>query len=128
VFSFLRHTWAARVRADADPRQGPVKLTALTLESGHLGKNWDLSKGGYQTLPIAPFAEFADDKSTSSWLDNAAFTADWQAFQRDGHVAASLPGKISDYRGYQRHDFVVDGCPTIVVAPRKVAPGKPLRL
>ena len=29
VFSFLRHTFAARVPADADPRKGPVKLNAL---------------------------------------------------------------------------------------------------
>jgi pimeloyl-ACP methyl ester carboxylesterase len=36
-----------------------------------------------------------------------------------------LPGKPSDYHGYQRHDFVVDGCPAIVVVPKEVASGKP---
>ena len=86
VFSFLRHTWAARVPVEADPRKGPVKLTALTLESGQLGTNWDSAKGGYQPLPIAPFAEFTGDKSTASWLVNAAFAADWQTFQREGQV------------------------------------------
>lgn len=40
-------------------------------------------------------------------------------------VEPPFPGKQSDYRGYQRYDFVVDGCPTIVVAPKQTAPGKP---
>jgi len=34
-------------------------------------------------------------------------------------------GKRSDYRGYQRYDFVVDGCPATVVVPRQAAAGKP---
>ena len=84
VFSFLRHTFAARVPADADARKSPVKLHPLSLESGHLGQNWDPAEGGYQTLPTAPFASFAKDKATASWLINGAYAADWQAFQRDG--------------------------------------------
>lgn len=63
-----------------------MKLNTLALESGHLGQNWDCTKGGYQTLPIAPFANFTTDKSTASWLVNAAYAANWQAFQRDGEV------------------------------------------
>jgi hypothetical protein len=86
VFSFLCHTFSARVPSDCDPRKGPVKLNALHQESGHLGQNWDAAKGGYQTLPIAPFATFSGDMSVASWLINAAYAADWQAFQRDGQV------------------------------------------
>lgn len=86
VFSFLRHTFSARVPADADPRQGPVKLKALTEESGHLGKNWESARGGYQSLPIAPHAGYRHDKATASWLVNEAYAKDWQAFQRDGKV------------------------------------------
>jgi hypothetical protein len=91
VFSFLRHTFAARVPADADPRSGPVTLNALQLDSGNLGQNWDAAQGGYQTLPIARFAEFAGDKSTASWLVNATYAADWQAFQRHGELSRSAP-------------------------------------
>ena len=40
-------------------------------------------------------------------------------------AAAPFPGKQSDCRGYQRYDFVVDGCPTIVVVPKQAAAGKP---
>ena len=86
VFSFLRHSFTARVPADADARKGPVKLLSPTLESGHLGQNWSAAKGGYQELPTTPFATFTGDKSTASWLLNAAFARDWQSFQRDGVV------------------------------------------
>lgn len=87
VLSFLRHSFTARVSAAA--QTGPVKLNSLTLESGHLGQNWDSMKGGYQDLPIAPFTDFPGDKATASWLLNADYAADWQAFQRTGEVPPS---------------------------------------
>ena len=86
VFSFLRHTFTARVPADADPRTGAVSLKTPAVESGHLGQNWDSDKGGYQDLKIAPFVDFPADKATASWLINAAYAADWQAFQRGGEI------------------------------------------
>lgn len=86
VFSFLRHSFAARVPVDADPSKGAVKLTILRLENGHLGQNWDSRKGGHQMLPTASFADFTGDKSVASWLLNAAYAADWQTFQRDGEI------------------------------------------
>jgi hypothetical protein len=86
VFSFLRHSFTARVPADADARKGPVKLLKPALESGHLGQNWSATKGGYQELPTALFATFPGDKATASWLLNAAFARDWQSFQKNGEV------------------------------------------
>jgi pimeloyl-ACP methyl ester carboxylesterase len=38
---------------------------------------------------------------------------------------APFPGKQTDYRGYQRYDFTVDGCATIVVVPHEAAAGTP---
>jgi len=87
VFSFLRHTFSARVPAPCDCREGPVTLKKLLPEDGFLGQNWDVTAGGYQELPVASFAAFAGDRSAASWLVNAAYAADWQAFQRDGEVA-----------------------------------------
>jgi len=89
VFSFLRHTFAARVPADADLRKGLVQLKTPAPESGYLGENWDSAKGGYQELTIAPYAGFSGDKSAASWLVNAAYAADWQAFQGDGEISKS---------------------------------------
>ena len=39
--------------------------------------------------------------------------------------AEAFPGTVSDYHGYERHDFEVDGCKVIVVAPKTPAPGNP---
>lgn len=86
VFSFLRHTWAARVPRDADPRKGPVTLKSIDTDQGQLGRNWDLAKGGYQTLEVAPFAEFTGDRASASWLINEAFARDWQTFQAKGSI------------------------------------------
>lgn len=86
VFSFLRHTFAARVPAEADPLKGPVAMRTLDAGSGWLGQNWDAAAGGYQSLAVAPFASFAGEKATASWLVDAAFAADWQRFQREGRV------------------------------------------
>jgi hypothetical protein len=86
VFSFLKHTWAARVPASADPRKGPVPLTELAAEKGFLGLNWDVAKGGYQLLQTGSFSDFSHKKETASWLVNAAYAADWQAFQHQGSL------------------------------------------
>ena len=86
VLSFLRHTFAARVPIAADVRTGPVKLKQLELANGYLGQPWSAAQGGYQTLPIAPMDSFTGDKSSAAWLVNAAYAADWQAFQRHGEV------------------------------------------
>jgi dienelactone hydrolase len=40
-------------------------------------------------------------------------------------LADPFPGKKSDYHGYNRYDFSVDGCDALVVAPHQVAAGKP---
>jgi hypothetical protein len=83
VFSFLRHTFLSRVPNDGDARRGLVPLRQLSYENGHLGGNWSTVPGGYQRLPIAPMADFPGDPSSASWLLNAAYAADWQAFHRE---------------------------------------------
>ncbi|MCB9954237.1 MAG: prolyl oligopeptidase family serine peptidase [Planctomycetaceae bacterium] len=37
----------------------------------------------------------------------------------------SFPGKVSDWNGFKRYDFEVDGNPALVVTPEKAAPGRP---
>jgi pimeloyl-ACP methyl ester carboxylesterase len=39
--------------------------------------------------------------------------------------AGGFPGKVSDWNGYARHDFEVNGHPATVVVPKQVAPGSP---
>jgi pimeloyl-ACP methyl ester carboxylesterase len=52
---------------------------------------------------------------------------DWTAAAQPAVTAPTqpFPGKCSSYNGCQRYDFVVDGCPTIVVVPRQAAAGAP---
>lgn len=40
-------------------------------------------------------------------------------------AGAQFDGAKSDYHGFDRYDFITDGCKTIVVAPRETAPGTP---
>jgi len=42
-----------------------------------------------------------------------------------GGQTGPFPGPKSDYHGYDRYDFTVDGCATIVVTPKQALPGKP---
>lgn len=86
AFSFLRHSFVARVPRNVSAKKGPVPLRSLSLESGYLGQNWSSMLGGYQSLVTKPYAEFAGDKAVASWLINAEYAADWQAFQRDGEI------------------------------------------
>lgn len=91
VFSFLRHSFSARVPVEADPAKGPVILTEPLSGSGHLGLNWDPEKGGYQDLATAPFEKFSGEKAIASWLVNGAFAADWRVFQREGEIKQAHP-------------------------------------
>ncbi len=47
------------------------------------------------------------------------------ALALSGTAGAEFPGAQSDYHGFARHDFAVDGRNAIVVAPKAVAAGKP---
>ena len=46
--------------------------------------------------------------------------------QAEAAKAAAAPAvKKSEWKGFERHDLVVDGCRAIIVVPREAAPGKP---
>lgn len=39
--------------------------------------------------------------------------------------ASAFPGTTSDWNGYEKHDFMIDGKPVLVIEPKKAAPGRP---
>lgn len=43
----------------------------------------------------------------------------------NAHEIPPFPGKITEWNGFERHDFEVGGTPAIVVVPKKAAKGKP---
>lgn len=47
------------------------------------------------------------------------------ALQSDAKLTTPLPGEPSDWKGYAKHDFEVDGRACYVVAPKHAAPGNP---
>ena len=53
----------------------------------------------------------------------AVFDAEARRLARS--QAPAFPGKVSDWNGYQRHDFEVNGHPATVVVPKQAAQGKP---
>lgn len=61
-----------------------------------------------QGKPLAEAAREADD-----------MTGNLQA------VAAPFPGRLSDWHGFARYDFEVEGKAVLVVAPKQAAPGRP---
>jgi len=84
--AFMRNVFRLRVPVDADPRDGPVQLTALSPDSGWLGRNWAKSVGGGQRLPAAAHAQFEGDADRASWLPNADFARCWQQFSETGDL------------------------------------------
>lgn len=52
-------------------------------------------------------------------------TACWLMLAGTVVAADFFPGNRTTYHGFDRYDFVVDGCKAIVVAPQKAAPGRP---
>ncbi len=42
-----------------------------------------------------------------------------------GDAIPDFPGTVSDWNGFVKHDFEVDGKPVLVVSPKTAAPGRP---
>ena len=98
VMAFIRTAYHLRVLADADPGQGAPKLIDAGEESGWLGKNlegvrvrdekfqwsWHTPVVVGQLLEIAPYAQFARDKSEASWLPTEKYARKWQEFCHTG--------------------------------------------
>ncbi len=61
-------------------------------------------------------------KSKRDWLLPVACTL---VLCCTAFAATPFPGAVSDYHGFERHDFEVDGCKAIVVSPKTPAPGNP---
>jgi len=69
---------AVRLPADADARAGVPKLREVKLEDGWLG---DIGSVAGQWATIAPWKEFAGDRSRAAWFPNRAVAYVWRAWQ-----------------------------------------------
>lgn len=98
IKAFMRTAFHLRVPPDADPSKGPVKLIDAVEANGWLGKNldglrvrdpkfkwsWETPVVVGQLLEIAPYAQYAGDKSEASWLPTEEYARKWQEFCHTG--------------------------------------------
>ena len=98
VMAFIRTAYHLRVPADADPSKGPPRLIDAAEEEGWLGKNldgvrvrdqkfqwsWEKPVVVGQLLEIAPYGQFAGDKSEASWLPGEEYARKWREFCHTG--------------------------------------------
>ncbi len=96
-----QHPRGARVRSLVQQRQRLLKDPWLTAV-GHLRPG--MNKG----LPLADARKQAAELGTKLRSLSSVF-----------------PGRRSDWHGFERFDFDVDGKPVLVVTPRTAAPGRP---
>jgi len=100
VMAFIRTAFHLRVPAAADASQGPPKLIDAAEEKGWLGQNldgvrvrdkefkwsWENPVVVGQLLDIAPYTQFAGDKSEASWLPTEEYARKWQEFCHTGKL------------------------------------------
>jgi len=55
-------------------------LRPVEIERGWLGGRYDRARGGQQKLAIAPYADFAGDRSIANWLPDREFAETWQRY------------------------------------------------
>jgi hypothetical protein len=100
VLAFIRTAYHLRVPVDADPSKGPPRLLEAAEEKGWLGKNldgvrvrdqkfqwsWEKPVVVGQLLEIAPYGQFAGDKSEASWLPGEEYARKWREFCDSGSL------------------------------------------
>jgi lysophospholipase L1-like esterase len=111
--------WGLPVTADGTPDhpQGPAILAAVRKKQALLGPAW-LSHAGHLRPGLAPGLPLAEAEAQAEVFDQ-------EARRLATLKPLDLPGKTSEWNGFRRHDFEIDGRPVTVIAPATPAPGKP---
>lgn len=97
------------------------------------GEEWQpvMRGGSWRSGAFHCTAVAHDPGDPNTKADNIGFRVVCQVAPRPGGDAGTasstpqFPGKRSDWNGYDRFDFEVDGRPVLVVAPKQPASGKP---
>lgn len=82
-----------------------------------------LNAAGHKRPGVAPGLPIDEAKKQADEITKQidALTSKGGASQ----AATPFPGKKSNWNGYDKYDFEVDGKPVLVVTPKNTAPGKP---
>jgi hypothetical protein len=100
VLPFFDSCVRLRLPADADARQGPVKLNPLKQEDGWVG-SWS---GNPATGSIRKFADAPTDVPVLSWFPDHRTAAVWRAFvtQKPG-LSITAPASLGDGKPFQTY-------------------------
>ena len=117
----LLEAWGLQAGAEGAPLhpEGAAILAAVQRKQAVLKPAW-LSHTGHRRPGMAAGLPLAEAQAQAARQE-----AEARRLARRGEAALSLPGKTSDWNGYARHDFELEGHPLMVIAPKVAAPGRP---
>jgi pimeloyl-ACP methyl ester carboxylesterase len=124
----LRHLGATDVADAADPAamlsacpRGAEVLKLIQQKQQLLRDAW-LTGTGHTRPGVKPGLPLAEAQAKAAELDKQIRDL---ARPDPASGAAPFPGAKSQWAGFDRYDFTVNGKPAIVVAPKQALPGKP---
>lgn len=115
----LLQDWGLKVTADGKPDHpnGAAIFAAIQKKQEILRDAW-LTETGHKRPGVKPGLPLAEAEAKAAALDA-------QARELASKKETAFPGTTSDWNGYVKYDFTVDGKQVSVVTPKQVAPGKP---
>lgn len=115
----LLQFWDLKVTDEGKPvhAQGAAIFDLIQKKQNLLKDAW-LTETGHKRPGVKPGLPLPEAQKQADELDT-------QARELAQGQTAAFPGKVSDWNGYAKYDFEVDGVPVLVVTPKQAAPGNP---
>jgi pimeloyl-ACP methyl ester carboxylesterase len=115
----LLQAWDLKVTADGKPDHvNGAAIFGLIQQKQELLRNAWLTETGHKRPGVAPGLPLTEAEAKAAELDAQA-----RAFAQAKEPM--FAGNASQWNGYTKYDFTVDGKPVLVVAPKQPAPGRP---
>lgn len=115
----LLKAWGLKVTAQGKPDHvnGPAIYALIGQKQSLMRDAW-LTETGHTRPGVPAGLPLAEAQAKAAELDSQA-----RVFAKA--TEPMFPGKASQWNGYTKYDFTVDGKPVLVVVPKKPAPGNP---
>lgn len=119
----ILEAWGLKVDAEGKPAHpnGGAIFALVQKKAGLLHAAW-LTETGHKRPGVKPGLPIEAAQEQAAELDREARAL---AKNPSASAAKPFPGAVSQWNGYDKYDFEVDGKPVLVVAPKVAAPGKP---
>jgi pimeloyl-ACP methyl ester carboxylesterase len=113
---------AAEVEAFLATHPHGNEVFALVQQQQRLLKDAWLTDTGHKRPGMNPGVPLGEARVQAARLDRQIHELSTSAIPANG---AAFPGRKSEWQGFDRYDFEVNGKPAIVVVPKQALPGKP---